>query len=88
MDEGAFRFGLGQVGGGELVQVSGAVEERTGDAAFLVADAQVVVIAVDQAVRLQGLVGEIGGAFAVQRLVEQPVRPAVAAGVAAVEVEA
>ena len=51
--------------------------------AFLVADTQVVVIAVEQAVRLQGLVGEIGGVFAVQRLVDPPVRPAVAGCVAA-----
>jgi hypothetical protein len=38
-------------------------------------------------VHLQGRVGEIGGAFAVQRLVEQPVRLAMAAGVAAIDVK-
>ena len=84
VDEGAFCFGLGQVVGGELAEVGCAVEEGAGDAAFLVPDAQVMVIAVDQAMHLQDLIGEIGGAFAVQGLVEQPVRPAVAAGVTAV----
>ena len=87
MDEGTFHFGLGQVLGGELAEVGRPVEEQAGGAAFLVPAAQVVVIAVDQPVHLQGLVGEVAGALAVQCLVEQPVRPAMAASVAAIDVK-
>jgi hypothetical protein len=71
-----------------LFQIHGVVEERTDATALPAAGTQEVVVAVDQAVGDQGLIGDVGVAFSVGLFIEQPVRAAVAAASSAICIEA